>query len=536
MLDKLFLHLVQYADELKNSSCPSIECGVFKGLEHMHISHTNEPSLTMEYRTPSPIDLSSSFSSHSELSNVKEFEKLDPVNCLKHSSSFYYDDSTLDSSASFCFDQLTRLNAESESSVSVAESSIGESIESSDPFGLSNSANSRISSSESLIDESATRKSTFDPFADSIFYDTNLSASVDLNQEEKGYWGESTGEEDRSYLVPSLESESILRPTNIFVANFPSHWSKSDLWDLFEGIPVTTVHVLPDKRVKNENSASGGTGFVNVTRSSDARALLSMLDKKIWLIDGSALKFRLANSSAPSDPVNFHEPKNVRTLRRHQHKVLDRLKAEQTIGSKQVGACDRHQIVVYQNSSSSGPGNATLSVVHSSRQRSNYFACAPAETTSRVQIPHRPLLDFLRSQLNRWNNYNSQNNTPCSTRQNGSTIACSPEQKQINKVPAQELKNIQATINLLEKTNSQASKMSYIPVPTIPNSHIRIVEVQGPVLGTGHQIALAPHHSFYLWSPDTNQSFVAYHQTTSAQTYALNLLSSIELQAPRILL
>lgn len=42
-------------------------------------------------------------------------------------------------------------------------------------------------------------------------------------------------------IVPAAMSNSSSGPKNLFVANFPSHWGKSDLWDLVEGIPVVSV-------------------------------------------------------------------------------------------------------------------------------------------------------------------------------------------------------------------------------------------------------------------------------------------------------
>lgn len=45
-------------------------------------------------------------------------------------------------------------------------------------------------------------------------------------------------------------------------------------------------------------------------------------------------------------PLVSNPPRRNRTLRRHPHKVLDRWRAEQVIGSRQVGSCERHQIAI----------------------------------------------------------------------------------------------------------------------------------------------------------------------------------------------
>lgn len=207
-------------------------------------------------------------------------------------------------------------------------------------------------------------------------------------------------------IIPTLKPSSRPRSTNVFVANFPAHWGKSDLWDLFEGIAIASVHVLTERRLGDE-SASGGTGFINVIRKEEAEALLGLLDKKIWLIEGSALKFRIANSSAPSEMMSSHPhpPHRNRTIRRHPHKVLDRLRSEQIIRNRQVGACDRHQIVIYKSVSANN--TPTLSVVHGSRQRNNNLTCAAPDATFRHPQQPRRLIEELRTYLNRSNRYNN---------------------------------------------------------------------------------------------------------------------------------
>lgn len=44
------------------------------------------------------------------------------------------------------------------------------------------------------------------------------------------------------HIFTSAKTSPHRNLTNIFVANFPAHWGKSDLVDLFEGIPIASVN------------------------------------------------------------------------------------------------------------------------------------------------------------------------------------------------------------------------------------------------------------------------------------------------------
>ncbi|KNZ48376.1 hypothetical protein VP01_570g3 [Puccinia sorghi] len=430
MLDQLFLHLAQYADEIKNSSKPSLECTLFKSLEKMEISHTNEPSLTAEYRTSSPIDFSPpSPTEGGHSSSSLPSGELDPVDCLRYSSEFHFPQCcpAPHSTPPFFPFELPHMTNKFEAFDSVAGSSVYASSEETDPFCISSQEHSRISS-DNWAAEGACQLKSFDPFADPLFYlpfrprgGNRQNVMGASSTSEKPHQNQFAGGGSNS-IIPDMDPAALIPPTNVFVANFPSHWSKSDLWDLFEGISVTTVGFFLSltcpcyAREANYKRRDHIWGYrlcevnTGIARASDAHALLAMLDKKIWLIDGSALKFRLANSSPPTEPINFHVPKNNRTVRRHQHKVIDRLRAEQTVGNKQLACCDRHQIVVYQNvpSGSRRSEGSPLSVVHGSRQRNSNFVCNATESSLAACAPQRPFLEFLKTYLNRRNHYNGQ--------------------------------------------------------------------------------------------------------------------------------
>ncbi|OAV93597.1 hypothetical protein PTTG_02990 [Puccinia triticina 1-1 BBBD Race 1] len=525
MLDQLFLHLAQYADEIKNSSNPSIECLLFKSLEKIQISQTNEPSLTAEYRTSSHIDFSPPIASNStqgDYSSSKfSTEGLDPVDCLRYSSEFHFPQDSPESTSSpslFPFDFAHDAN-ECDSVGSPAGSSVFASSEETDPFCISSPEHSRVSSDNGGA-EWASQFKSFNPFADPLFYlpYRPMGDSIGHAMRFSRIWElphsrmvMSNGREadwmppNHKFLsaeptsrIPSMDAAGIIPPTNVFVANFPSHWSKSDLWDLFEGIPVTTVHVLPEKRGSNEESIYGGTGFVNITRASDAHALLAMLDKKIWLIDGSALKFRLANSCPPTEPMNFHVHKKNRTVRRHQHKVIDRLRAEQTVGNKQLACCDRHQLVVYQNISSRKTAPA-LSVVHGSRQRNTQFVCNAAENSLAKSGAPRPFLEFLKSYLNRRNNYNSQQILASSFMKQNPAKGLSP-------VPL-----LQVASKPVDHERSVVNKTDTKPIMSAPSvTYFGGVDIPRRIDFVPQTIAYAPSATYYAWAPDAHANIPVY--------------------------
>ncbi|PLW12743.1 hypothetical protein PCANC_17709 [Puccinia coronata f. sp. avenae] len=514
MLDQLFLHLVQYADELKNHSKPSIECTLFKNLEKIKISHTNEPSLTAEYRTSSHIDFSPPSSKEGNYSSPKfQNEELDPVDCLRYSAEFHFPPSCPESVSS--------------ATDSYTGSSNHKGSEETDPFCSSDPAHSRVSSDRCAVD-GASQVTSFNPFADPLFYlpfrprqssrqnPTRLSRIAEQPHPSRPGWSDEQAPEhsisgasfmptESTSIIPDMDPDAVIPPTNVFVANFPSHWSKSDLWDLFDGIPVSSVHVLPEKRTPNEETVYGGTGFVNITRASDAHALLAMLDKKIWLIDGSALKFRLANSSPPTDPVSFHVPKKNRTVRRHQHKVIDRLRAEQTVGNKQLACCDRHQMVVYQNIPSLKTRKPTLSVVHGSRQRNSHFACnaAEADLATTVCQTQRPFLEFLKSHLNRRNYYNSQQIVTASLRSNP-PIALAPA---LAPIPLRDI-----TSKPLNQGNPVMQRLDMKPQAfPPPGPYFRGVEI--PILPP--RIPYAPSPTYHAWPSNAPPNAPTYNQVNA---------------------
>ncbi|KAH9440863.1 hypothetical protein MJO28_016166 [Puccinia striiformis f. sp. tritici] len=95
-------------------------------------------------------------------------------------------------------------------------------------------------------------------------------------------------------------------PTNIFLANFPKTWSEFDLAQIFDGIPILTVHVIRDKIAPNAGGGfSRGVGFVNVLYKHEAVALVQHLDRKIWLDVEAPLKIRLAKATAPNPKVDI---------------------------------------------------------------------------------------------------------------------------------------------------------------------------------------------------------------------------------------
>ena len=95
-------------------------------------------------------------------------------------------------------------------------------------------------------------------------------------------------------------------PTNIFLANFPKSWSEYDLAQIFDGIPILTVHVIRDKITSNVGGGfSRGVGFVNVLYKHEAVALVQHLDRKIWLDVEAPLKIRLAKATAPNPKVDI---------------------------------------------------------------------------------------------------------------------------------------------------------------------------------------------------------------------------------------
>ncbi|KAA1127686.1 hypothetical protein PGTUg99_005161 [Puccinia graminis f. sp. tritici] len=529
MLDQVFRHLVQYADEIKNSSKPSIECTLFKGLEKMQISHTNEPSLTAEYRTSSPIDFSAPSASNptqgGSSSSKFSSEGLDPVDCLRYSSEFHFPQSSPESISSpplFSFEHANIAN-ECNSIGSAAGSSLEGSSPETDPFCISSPEHSRVSSDNGAVEGASPLKS-FDPFSDPLFYlpfrprgggsehAKRFSSMLEHRQRRLG----ENDERQTDWMtpsvnyrsaepisrIPSMDADAIPPPTNVFVANFPSHWSKSDLWDLFEGIPVTTVHVLPEKRAPGEESVYGGTGFVNITRASDAHALLAMLDKKIWLIDGSALKFRLANSSPPTEPANFQVPKKNRTVRRHQHKVIDRLRAEQTVGNKQLACCDRHQIVVYQNISPKKTATPTLSVVHGSRQRNTQFVCNATETSLATSVTQRPFLEYLKTYLNRRNRYNSQQIVVSSLKPNAANVLSPPALQQVVSSPPN-----QAT--------SVIKRPDFNPYTSVHSGNcFRTAGIAQGLDALPQGVACPPSTSYYSWASDVHSNMLMYNQAS----------------------
>ncbi|PLW30184.1 hypothetical protein PCANC_22147 [Puccinia coronata f. sp. avenae] len=95
-------------------------------------------------------------------------------------------------------------------------------------------------------------------------------------------------------------------PTNIFLANFPKSWIEYDLAQIFDGIPILTVHVIRDKIAPNAGGGlSRGVGFVNVLYKHEAVALVQHLDRKIWLDVEAPLKIRLAKATAPNPKVDI---------------------------------------------------------------------------------------------------------------------------------------------------------------------------------------------------------------------------------------
>ncbi|KAA1089027.1 hypothetical protein PGT21_004613 [Puccinia graminis f. sp. tritici] len=399
---------------------------------------------------------------------------------------------------------------------SAAGSSLEGSSPETDPFCISSPEHSRVSSDNGAVEGASPLKS-FDPFSDPLFYlpfrprgggsehAKRFSSMLEHRQRRLG----ENDERQTDWMtpsvnyrsaepisrIPSMDADAIPPPTNVFVANFPSHWSKSDLWDLFEGIPVTT-------RAPGEESVYGGTGFVNITRASDAHALLAMLDKKIWLIDGSALKFRLANSSPPTEPANFQVPKKNRTVRRHQHKVIDRLRAEQTVGNKQLACCDRHQIVVYQNISPKKTATPTLSVVHGSRQRNTQFVCNATETSLATSVAQRPFLEYLKTYLNRRNRYNSQQIVVSSLKPNAANVLSPPALQQVVSSPPNQATSVIKRPDLNPYTSVHSGNC------------FRTAGIAPGLDALPQGVACPPSTSYYSWASDVHSNMLMYNQAS----------------------
>ncbi|KAH9814961.1 hypothetical protein DFH28DRAFT_1166567 [Melampsora americana] len=401
MFEKILQHLVQFSDDLQNESRPTIECGVFTQLQLIHVSHANEPTYSSDYQYVRSSDPSLPLSSPSSPDKPS-----DPLHYLGDDTKFNLCQETVDVQ----MQEITTCRPmQSVGSNHPSMVNIGSGLLS----GTRNASGS-CSSTENTLSVgsppySGDRRGPGFGSQDVSAWQNHLAKHDEPVDEVQQAMTDQLVDES---IIPTLKPSSRPRSTNVFVANFPAHWGKSDLWDLFEGISIASVglplnrfvHVLPERRAAEE-TASGGTGFINVTRREEAEALLGLLDKKIWLIEGSALKFRIANSSAPSEMIPSHPPHRNRTIRRHPHKVLDRLRSEQIIRNRQVGACDRHQIVIYKSASANK--KPTLSVVHGSRQRNNNLTCASPDSTFRPPQQPRTLIEELRTYLNRSNRYNN---------------------------------------------------------------------------------------------------------------------------------
>ncbi|KAG0144521.1 hypothetical protein CROQUDRAFT_94895 [Cronartium quercuum f. sp. fusiforme G11] len=399
MFGKILQHLVQFSDEVHNESRPTIECGILTGLQALQSSPLTESTSFTQFTNDSfPSNLSSYFPT---LENA-----FDPLICLNEPSEF----------------KMSQQVIEEEMGYSRTCQSLNRSMAGGSPFIGSGMLSATANEFGGSCQPTAQGQSDLvgsPPFASELYARSHQQFSRSTVRQDRSHssnslvaellssQGHPIDKEPRARFdsIFSSSEPSHRKLTNIFVANFPAHWGKSDLVDLFEGIPIASVHVLPEKRTGDESS-NGGTGFVNVIRREDAEAILGLLDKKIWLIEGSALKFRLANSSAPSEPTNLNPTQRIRTIRRHPHKILDRLRAEQIIWNRQVGACEKHHIVVYKNMFSNG--SSALSVVHSSRQRNNHMSCTNPEPPARPAPSARTLIDELRVYLNRSNRYNQQ--------------------------------------------------------------------------------------------------------------------------------
>jgi hypothetical protein len=161
--------------------------------------------------------------------------------------------------------ELANVANECHSIGSAAGSSLEESSAETDPFCLSSPEHSRVSSDNGAVEGASALKS-FDPFSDPLFYlpfrprgggsehAKRFSSMLEHRQRRLGERDERQTDwmtpsvnyrsAEPTSRIPSMDADAIPPPTNVFVANFPSHWSKSDLWDLFEGIPVTTVRIF----------------------------------------------------------------------------------------------------------------------------------------------------------------------------------------------------------------------------------------------------------------------------------------------------
>ncbi|EGG10767.1 uncharacterized protein MELLADRAFT_93488 [Melampsora larici-populina 98AG31] len=390
MFEKILQHLVQFSDDLQNESRPTIDCGVLTQLQRIHVSHANEPKYSSDWDPSLPLPYPSS-----------PHDSFDPLLFSRDGTQFTLCQQTVDAQ----IQEITTCRpVQMTGSDHPAVSYIGSGLLSAtrNASGSCSSTDKSLSGSVGSPPFTTNRRGPgFGSQAASAWKAQQIAQEEAADEAQKRMADKLVDES----IIPSQDPSSRPKSINVFVANFPAHWGKSDLWDLFEGIAIASVHVITDSGMGGDANASGGTGFINVIRREDAEALLGLLDKKIWLIEGSALKFRAANSSAPTEMIHSHPPHRNRTIRRHPHKVLDRLRSEQITGYRQVGACDRHQIVIYK--SVSADKMPTLAVVHGSRQRNNNLTCATPESTFRHPHQPRTLIDELRTYLSRSNRYNN---------------------------------------------------------------------------------------------------------------------------------
>ncbi|CAH7667577.1 hypothetical protein BY996DRAFT_6412240 [Phakopsora pachyrhizi] len=130
-------------------------------------------------------------------------------------------------------------------------------------------------------------------------FEFHFSEKVQHGEKDPG--GEHSSSSAIAFLrIPPVHPPS---PTNVFLANFPKVWTESDLAQIFEGIPILTVHIIRDK-VAPGVGISRGVGFVNVLYKHDALSLVHNLDRKLWLDVEAPLKIRLAKATAPQPRVD----------------------------------------------------------------------------------------------------------------------------------------------------------------------------------------------------------------------------------------
>ncbi|EGF97595.1 uncharacterized protein MELLADRAFT_69890 [Melampsora larici-populina 98AG31] len=329
MFEKILQHLVQFSDDLQNESRPTIDCGVLTQLQRIHVSRANEPKYSSDWDPSLPLPYPSS-----------PHDSFDPLLFSRDGTQFTLCQQTVDAQ----MQEITTCRpVQMTGSDHPAVSYIGSGLLSAtrNASGSCSSTDKSLSGSVGSPPFTTNRRGPgFGSQAASAWKAQQIAQEEAAEEAQKRMADKLVDES----IIPSQDPSSRPKSTNVFVANFPAHWGKSDLWDLFEGIAIASVnlpfilfvHVITDSGMGGDANASGGTGFINVIRREDAEALLGLLDKKIWLIEGSALKFRAANSSAPTEMIHSHPAHRNRTIRRHPHKVLDRLRSEQFPGT------DRH--------------------------------------------------------------------------------------------------------------------------------------------------------------------------------------------------